>query len=146
MNCHLSHSIKSVLCENFSDIGRKEGGKKQREQAMREKEQKAGVSEQGDCNRDRQNAGSEATSALLSSELLRNTGTSGLIAPEQNTNNHRGLGWPVLPCTALCQAKFDLSQAPPAEAANGWCFPTSATSSGDITHPWLLLPGYCFGS
>jgi hypothetical protein len=43
MNCHLSHSIKSVLCENFSNIGRKEGGKRQREQAMREKEQKAEV-------------------------------------------------------------------------------------------------------
>lgn len=41
MNCHLSHSIKSVLCENFSNIGRKEEGKRQREQAVRE-ERKAG--------------------------------------------------------------------------------------------------------
>lgn len=66
MNCHLSHSIKSVLCENFSDTGReKEGGKRQREQVMREKERQAGVSEQEDSDRDSLNSGSAAASAPL---------------------------------------------------------------------------------
>ena len=32
MNCHLSHSIKSTLCENFSDDGQTGEGKRQWEQ------------------------------------------------------------------------------------------------------------------
>lgn len=38
MNCHLSHSIKSALCENFSNDGRMGEGKRQPEQAMGENE------------------------------------------------------------------------------------------------------------
>lgn len=77
---------------------------------MREKERQVRVSEQGGSDRDV--PGHRVRSSVCSTlNHITTTGTPGLITLEQGTNNHGGLGWPILPCTALCQAKFDLSRA-----------------------------------
>lgn len=102
MNCHLSHSIKSALCEDFSNTGWKASGRGRR-RGMRGGRPECLSKE----------TGIEISPAQGPQQHLLHSATPGapdLLTPEQGSNNHSGLGWPVLPCTALCQAKFDLSR------------------------------------
>lgn len=87
-----------------------EGGRREAEGAGDEGEgEENRVPAQGDSDGDSSNAGSAAASAPRRTTWQHVA--PGLIAPEQGTNNLSDLGWPVLPCAALCLVKFDLSQA-----------------------------------
>lgn len=92
MNCHLSHSIKSALCENFSKDGRTEEGKRQPEQAMGKNEGKTrrggwGRAGQGGGDRDVP-AGLGTVSDLHGQMNHSMSAVLGSLAPKQGTNNH----------------------------------------------------------
>ena len=88
MNCHLSHSIKSALCENFSNDGwmggKARGSQSRRWERMREKPGGAG---QGGGDRDIL-AGSGTVSDLHGQMNHSTPGALGSLAPRQGTNNH----------------------------------------------------------
>lgn len=81
MNCHLSHSIKSALCKNFSNDGRT--GKGRRQPATGN----GGEGGKGGGDRDIP-AGSETASNLHRQMNHSTPGALGSLAPKQGSNNH----------------------------------------------------------
>lgn len=104
MNCHLSHSIKSVLCTNFSNDGRTGEGKRHPKRRWGKIESP----EQGSCNRDIP-VGSGTASHLRGQMNHSTPGALGSLGPKQGINNHIRSG-SSNSYTAPCQAGFDRSR------------------------------------
>lgn len=87
MNCHLSHSIKSALCENSSNDGQTGEGKRQRERAMPPSGRKIRGAGQGSF--DRVIPTGWGTASNLHGQMNHSTsGALGSRAPKQGANNH----------------------------------------------------------